>query len=186
MEKIEPKKLKQLLDFVYLAHQEHNTRKDFRQKGKVPFIVHPVWCAFTLLNDQRIPFAERKLGYQVLLLHDILEDTGLKVPDWVDPQVLQYVQEMTHKTWEEEQAVEGKIPFIKLLKLCDKIASIYDETVKDDLKKRREWKALTQKLLHDVENHYGNIRLVTLAKAVLRDTSWETKTSNDLLIKHSR
>lgn len=42
MEKIEPKNLKRLLDLIYSAHQEHNTRKDFRQNGKVPFIVHPI------------------------------------------------------------------------------------------------------------------------------------------------
>ncbi len=172
MEKIEPRKLKQLLDFIYSAHQEHNTRQDFRQKGKVPFFVHPVWCAFTLLNDQRIPFAERELGYQVLLLHDIIEDTSLKLPDWVDPQVAGYVQQMTHETWEEEQDVDEKTPFIKLLKLCDKIASVYDETVKDEGEKRKEWKALVKKLLCDVEEYYGHIRLVALAKAVLNGTDW--------------
>jgi len=167
MDRIEPKKLKRLLDFVYSAHQEHNTRKDFRQDGKVPFIAHPIWCAFTLLNDQRVPFEEREIGYQVLLLHDVLEDTSLKIPADIDPKVLEYVQEMTHNTWMEEQDIEGKSPFIKLLKLCDKVASLYDQTVSKEPQKRREWRALTRKLLKDVEDHYGEIRLVRLAKAVL-------------------
>lgn len=172
MEKIEPKNLKRLLDLIYSAHQEHNTRKDFRQNGKVPFIVHPMWCALTLLNDQHIPFEERELGYQVLLLHDILEDTSLEIPDYVDPKVLEHVKEMTHDTWEEEQNINNKSPFIKLLKLCDKIASMYDETVRNETVRRKEWKALTQKLLDDVENHYGKIRLVTLSKAILNDSNW--------------
>lgn len=172
MKKIEPKNLKRLLDLIYSAHQEHNTRKDFRQDGKVPFIVHPMWCALTLLNDQRIPFEERELGYQVLLLHDILEDTSLEIPDYIDPKVLEYVKEMTHNTWEEEQNIDSKSPFIKLLKLCDKIASMYDETVRDEPVRRKEWKALTQKLLNDVKNHYGETRLVTLAKAILNDSNW--------------
>lgn len=170
MQRIEPKNLKRLLDFVYSAHQEHNTRKDFRQNGKVPFIVHPIWCAFTLLNDQHIPFEEREIGYQILLLHDILEDTSLKIPRDIDPKVLEYVQEMTHNTWEEEQNIDGKSPFVKLLKLCDKVASLYDETVNKEPQKQREWKALTAKLLKDVEDHYGKIRLVTLARGVLKDT----------------
>lgn len=172
MDKIEPKNLKRLLDLIYSAHQEHNTRKDFRQDGKVPFIVHPIWCALTILNDQRIPFEERELGYQVLLLHDILEDTSLEIPDYVDQKVLDCVGEMTHDTWEEEQNIENKSDFIKLLKLCDKIASMYDETVRDEPQRRREWKSLTQKLLSDVENHYGNIHLVVLAKAILNDSNW--------------
>lgn len=172
MDKIEPKKLKRLLDLVYTAHQEHNIKNDFRQEGKVPFIAHPIWCALTLLNDQRIPFEERELGYQILLLHDILEDTSLVVPDFIDRKVLDCVREMSHDNWEEEQDIENKSDFIKLLKLCDKIASMYDETVRNESQRRREWKILTQKLLNDVENHYGNIRLVTLAKAVLKDTDW--------------
>ncbi|HBH46154.1 MAG: hypothetical protein A2445_03630 [Candidatus Jacksonbacteria bacterium RIFOXYC2_FULL_44_29] len=172
MEKIEPKNLKQLLDLAYSAHQEHNTRNDFRQNGKVPFAVHPIWCAMTLLNDQRIPFAERAIGYQALLLHDVLEDTNLGIPDYVDTQVIDLVKEMTHDSWEDEQKIEGKSHLVKLLKLCDKIASMYDETLRDDAVYRKEWKALTEKLLHDVENHYGSIRLVTLAKAVLNDTAW--------------
>lgn len=172
MERIEPKNMKQLLDFIYGAHQEYNSRKDFRQDGKVPFIAHPIWCALTLLNDQRIPFEEREIGYQVLLLHDVLEDTSLEIPDFVDAKVLDLVREMTHGTWEEEQNVEDKSDFIKLLKLCDKIASMYDETVREDPQRRKEWKALTQSLLADVEKHYGNIRLVTLAKAVLDNSDW--------------
>lgn len=170
--KIEPKNLKRLLDFVYRAHQEHNRRKDFRQGGKVPFMVHPVWCALTILNDQRIPFTERELGYQVLLLHDVLEDTSLEIPDYVDQKVLDCVKEMTHDNWEDEQKIDDKSHFIKLLKLCDKVSSMYDENVREDAVRRKEWKTLTQKLLVDVKNHYGNIRLVTLAKAVLNDTNW--------------
>lgn len=172
MEKIEPKYFKQLLDLAYTAHQEHNTRNDFRQEGRIPFIVHPIWCALTILNDQRIPFEERELGYQVLLLHDILEDTNVKVPNFVSQKVLDYVKEMTHETWESEQNIDNKSDFIKLLKLCDKISSMYDETVRKVPQRRHEWKQLTQKLLEAVENHYGNIRLVTLAKAVLEDSTW--------------
>lgn len=171
-ERIEAADLKRLLDLIYSAHQEHNTRKDYRQNGTVPFIVHPIWCALTILNDQRIPYEERVLGYQALLLHDILEDTSLPVPDYVNERVLGCVREMSHDTWEEEQNVEKKSDFIKLLKLCDKVASMYDETVRNEPQRRSEWKALTQKLLVDVENHYGNIRLVTLAKAILSDTNW--------------
>ena len=80
---------------------------------------------------------------------------------------------MTFENWEQEKSqLENKPIFIKLLKLADKIATMYDENVRPDSIKRKEWKELTQKLLDDVENHYGNIRLVTLAKAILKDTDW--------------
>jgi len=79
---------------------------------------------------------------------------------------------MTHQSWEEEQNIESKSHLIKLLKLCDKIASIYDETVKDEPLRRKEWKILTKKLLDDVKNHYGDIRLVVLSKAILENSPW--------------
>lgn len=169
---IEAKEFKQLVDLAYKAHQEHNTRKDYRQDGKVPFVVHPLWCALTLLNDQRIPFEERYIGYQVLLLHDVLEDANIDIPDTVSEEVISLVKEMTHDSWEEEQDISHKSDFMKLLKLTDKIASMYDETVRPEPVRRREWRELVEKLLYDVEKKYGNIRLVTLAKAVMNDTDW--------------
>jgi (p)ppGpp synthase/HD superfamily hydrolase len=163
---------KRLVDVAYSAHQEHNTRKDYRQDGKVPFVVHPLWCALTMLNDQRIPFDERRIGYQVLLLHDVLEDTDMQVPDDVPEEVVSLVRDMTHASWDEEQDIFAKTDFVKMLKLADKIASMYDETVRPDPVRRRQWKELTERLAVDVEAHYGNIRLVTLAKAILADTEW--------------
>ncbi|NTV22435.1 MAG: hypothetical protein HGB03_02595 [Candidatus Yonathbacteria bacterium] len=169
---IEAKEFKQLVDLVYSAHQEHNTRKDYRQEGTVPFVVHPLWCALTLLNDQRIPFEERRIGYQALLLHDVLEDTDMDIPEDISREVVALVQEMTHASWDDEQNISGKSHIVKLLKLTDKIASMYDETVRPDPVRRRQWKELIERLLADVEVHYGNIRLVTLAKAILADTDW--------------
>lgn len=169
---IEPKEFKKLLDFVYSAHQEHCVKKDFRQGGEVPFVVHPIWCAVILLNDTHIPFEERRIGYQALLLHDVLEDTSLKLPDWIEPEVVKLVQQMTHETWEEEKAVDKKSPLVQLLKLCDKTASMYDENVRSDPQRRREWKELVKKLLDNVEQNYKNSRVVLVAKVVIENTDW--------------
>jgi len=169
---IKPKEFKKLIDLTYEAHQEKCTRKEFRQEGKVPFVVHPLWCALMLLNDTRIPFEERELGYQVLLLHDFLEDTSQKIPDYINPKVVNLVKEMTHQFWEEEKAIDEKSDFVKLLKLCDKLASLYDENIRPDPKRRREWKKLIERLLSAVQKKYGNIRIVTMAKALLEETDW--------------
>lgn len=169
---IEPKEFKRLLDFVYSAHQEHCVKKDFRQSGKVPFVVHPIWCAIILLNDTRVPYEERRIGYQALLLHDVLEDTSLRLPDWVEPEVAKLVEEMTHETWEEEKAIDKKSSLVQLLKLCDKTASMYDENVRPDPQRRHEWKELVQKLLKNVEPNYKDSRVVSVAKSILENTNW--------------
>ncbi len=172
--RVEDKEFKKLLDFAYIAHQEKSTRDPYRQDGKLPFIVHPIWCALTLLEDNRVPFEERKVGYQALLLHDVLEDTSAGLPDFISPEVAKLVQEMTYQTWEEEQAaVLTKSPLLKLMKLIDKTATMYDEAMrKGGDEKKRQWKALMEKLVKDVEAHYGNIRVITIAKAILQDTNW--------------
>lgn len=172
--RIEPEELKRLLDYAYIAHQEKSTRDPFRQEGKLPFVIHPVWCALTLLNDNRVPFADRQMGYQALLLHDVLEDTSAGLPDFISPEVAVLVKEMTYQTWEEEQAaVLKKSPLLKLMKLLDKTATMYDEGMKKGGdKKKREWKVLTAQLVQHVEKEYGNIRAVTLAKALLQNTDW--------------
>ncbi|MEK7564725.1 MAG: hypothetical protein AAB394_02045 [Patescibacteria group bacterium] len=169
---IQPKEFKKLLDFVYSAHQEHCIKKDFRQDGKVPFVVHPIWCAMVLLNDTRIPYEERRIGYQALLLHDVLEDTSLKLPEWVEPEVAKIVQEMTHETWEEEIDIDKKSSLVQLLKLVDKTATMYDENMRPDPQRRRNWRELIEKLLKKVEPNYKDSRVVSLAKTVLENTDW--------------
>lgn len=170
---IEPQEFKRLLDFIYSAHQEHLTKNAFRQDGRVPFVVHPLWCAMMLVNDTRIPDEERQQGFQALLLHDILEDTSLPIPDFVEPAVVELVQAMTHTSWEEEKDIEGKSPLVLLLKLCDKMASMYDETVRQSvIGRRREWKELTQRLLNEAEKNYKESRITQIARAILDNTDW--------------
>jgi len=52
------------------------------------------------------------------------------------------------------------------------LATMYDESIRPDPVRRKEWKELTQKLLKDVEDKYGNIRLVQVGKAVIDNTDW--------------
>ena len=169
---IKPEEFKRLLDFTYSAHQEHCTKKDFRQEGKVPFVVHPIWCAMMIINDTRVPYEERRIGYQAMLLHDVLEDTSLPLPEWVEPEVVELVKAMTHDTWEEEQDIDKKSSLIQYLKLCDKTASMYDENVRPDPERRRQWKELMQRLLEKVEKNYPDCRVVTTARSVMENTDW--------------
>jgi (p)ppGpp synthase/HD superfamily hydrolase len=93
---ISSKQYKKLLDFAHSAYQENNiSNQAYRQDGKVPYINHPLWCATLLLADTEVPWEERELGFQALILHDVLEDTSLKLPEWINPAVQKIVEEMT-------------------------------------------------------------------------------------------
>lgn len=170
---IEPSDFKRVLDFAYSAYQEHNqSGQELRQHGKVPFIVHPMWAAMMMLADQRLPFELREIGYQALLLHDVLEDTNAELPDWIDPEVARMVEDMTLPDDFKEvvAAIASKDIFTKLLILYDTLENVYEEHVTDW--KRTMWKQGVEVLIREVEQEYGDLRVVHVGKAVLEHTNW--------------
>lgn len=178
---IQSEELKKYLDFAYSAYQENNiTNQEYRQQGKIPFMVHPLWCASMLITDTQVPYEQRKLGFKALILHDVLEDTSLKLPDWVEPEVKDVVKELTFEDFQQTiEQYPSKSIFIKLLLLYDKLSSMYEKHVgitgkTEDIRatKRRLWKELTLKLLEEVEKEYGNIRIVQIGKVIAENTNW--------------
>ena len=171
---LDPELTKKLFEFAHDAHQNHNTQGQdhVMRRGMYPYIIHSMWAACTLIMDPKIPKEERIIGYQILVLHDVLEDTSKKLPDWVSDEVKAGVQSLTHNNWQEEQeAVTHYTPFLKLLKLCDKMQTMYELAINDPIK-ARQWKTLIKNLVRDVEAHYGKTKVVVTANALLEDTKW--------------
>lgn len=166
--------LKRYIDFAYFAYQEHNVSgQAFRQGGKVPYLTHPVGSAFLLLADTVIPSEEREKGCKILILHDVLEDTSAKLPEWVDDEVKKGVVEMTYTEESDEEKMKKileKSPFIKLLTLYDAFWSLYEQHVSEH--HRKEWKAAVAQLAVEAEKNYGNARIVQIAKVVVDNTDW--------------
>jgi hypothetical protein len=92
-----------------------------------PYVVHPTWCAMTLLMEPSLPKEIRRLGYQALLWHDTLEDTNLPLPSGVSDKVRNLVLELTFESFEEETIkIWGRSDTAKLLKLYDKTSNLLD------------------------------------------------------------
>ena len=177
---IQPEEFRSLVDYAYRAHQEHATKispttgkiATMRQRGKVPFLIHPLWCALTLLHDTRVPWEDRRIGFQALLFHDVLEDTTLPLPDGLEPRAVALIGEMTCDTWEEEIAIENKEPLFYLVKLIDKLSTTYEEGVRPDPVRRAQWLELNRQLLTRVREYYPNSRTAVMAAAIIADTEW--------------
>lgn len=178
---IKSKELKKYLDFAYSAYQEHNiTDQAYRQKGMVPYMIHPLWCAMLLITDTQIPLEQRELGFKALILHDVLEDTSLKLPKWVELEVKGIVKELTFESLEQAlKEYDSKSPYIKLLMLYDELSSMYENHVgvnndseKKKQRKRKLWKEYTIRGIKEVEKEYGNIRIVQIGKAIVKNTDW--------------
>lgn len=169
---IKAEELKKYMDFAFEAYHSHNTSgQEYRQKGKVPYIMHPIWCASIFITDTRIPYKEREIGFKALILHDVLEDTDLPLPNWVELKVKNIVKELTFESPNQAlREAESKSIFIKLLLLVDGLSSMYEEHVAPQRKKI--WKKAMKKLLKDVKAKYGNIRIVQVAEVVIKNTDW--------------
>ncbi len=174
MNTIEPKEMEQLFLFAHDAHTNFNVRdqRHVIRRGLYPYMVHSLWAANTLVMDPDLPEHERVLGFKILVLHDVLEDTSKQLPEWVEQEVQDGVRMLTHDTWEEEkEAVRSYTPFFKLLKLVDKMQTMYERGIERP-QKQAEWKELMEALLTDVIAHYGKTRVTVMARALLDDTSW--------------
>jgi hypothetical protein len=180
--KITAEEFKKYLDFAYAAYQENNiTNPDqtYRQDGKVPYMMHPLWCASMLITDTQVPWEQREIGFKALILHDVLEDTSLELPDWVSPEVKVAVKELTFDSQIQGlREYKNKKPFIKLLMLYDELSTMYEDhvgvlngAVMKKIK-RKLWRNLVVRGLSEVEKEYGNIRIVQVGKAIVENTKW--------------
>ncbi len=158
--------------FAARAHTEHakpgaKPYRLFKSGEKVPYYGHTLWCAMMLLMEAQLPAAIREPGATALVLHDIIEDTELPLPEDVTAEERALVEGMTyHGGFDEEKtAVLQKPPLIKLLKLYDKTASMYDGCLSP--RRYAEWTAFTERLADDVEKEYGALNVLPLARALI-------------------
>lgn len=169
---IDPKKFVTAIQDVASAHQDKvlpaaNAFRTFPSGEKNPYFTHCVWCASMLLLDTQLPDDVREDGAFALLYHDVLEDTSASLPQTLSPRVVQWVRDMTYDTFAQEvEEVLRKSPEIHLLKLYDKVATMYDGALRSF--RYPEWLDFTEKLLRSVEDTYGELHIVVLGRGLVR------------------
>lgn len=133
-----------------------------------PYVIHPIWCAMTLLTETALDETIRYPGAIVLLWHDTLEDTQLPLPKDTQPEIRQLVHEMTFANLDEEfERVWERSDTTKLLKLYDKVSQFLDGVWLTDTR----WNQLvqhTRKLEQFVLARYGESNIVKISCAVCR------------------
>jgi len=169
------KEFKKYLDFAYQAYQENNIAgQAYRQNGKIPYMTHPLGSAMLLIADTKIPYKERELGFKILILHDVLEDTSLKLPAWIEGEVKKGVLEMTYL---EKGNLKNKInwvwkknSFYKMLILYDVFWTLYEKHVDGPLERQKMWQKSILILAKEVERDYGETQIIKIAKSIAKDT----------------
>jgi len=163
------KEIKSSIEHAIEAHINHykEEKRALRYHDeKTPYVVHPIWCAMTLLTETKLSDDIRRLGYQALLWHDILEDTNLPLPDSTDQRVADLVHEMTFQDSDEEKIeLWNKSDNVKLLKLYDKVSNLLDGTWMEPYKWNQSVD-LTIRLAEEVFSKFGDLNIVKMARAI--------------------
>lgn len=157
------------LSHAHSAHGKNGLSPDdavrFHDRA-TPYIVHPMWCAASLLQEPSLSRELRTNGSIALLWHDTLEDTSLPLPPGTEGTIADLVEGMSFKSFDEEREMLWGRPIeIKLLKLYDKVSNLLD----GQWMKAEKWNAYvshTLKLASEVEQTYGNLNIVKMAKAI--------------------
>lgn len=131
-----------------------------------PYIVHPIWCAMTIMTETILGEALRLKGCQALMWHDVLEDTHAELPIDASDEVRQLIQDMSFASFAvERELIWLKSKEVRLLKLYDKTSNLLDAShfSKD---KWNNYVEFTQLLMKDVENNFGQLNIIKIARAV--------------------
>jgi (p)ppGpp synthase/HD superfamily hydrolase len=165
--------LTRLIDFTLAAHARQPVKpsKAYRKwDGRTPYSIHPIWCAMTLLHETSPVLTEelRYPGAEALILHDILEDTTTVLPEWVNDWTRTLVNEMTFVSTEEEmRLVWERQPFVRLMKLYDKVSNLMDGAWMSE-EREEEYAAYTKKLADDARENFGELNIIKIAYALTK------------------
>lgn len=131
-----------------------------------PYIVHPIWCAMTIMTETLLDESVRTNGYLALMWHDVLEDTHAQLPDDIEDGVRELIEGMTFASFAvEKETVWQRPAIIRLLKLYDKTSNLLDGSHLSAVK----WNAyteFTQLLIDDAEQNFGQLNIVKIAKVI--------------------
>lgn len=131
-----------------------------------PYIVHPIWCAMTIMSETALDESLRLNGYLALMWHDVLEDTNATLPTDTSDEVRSLIRDMSFSSFAtEKEMIWQKSRIIRLLKLYDKTSNLLDASHLS-MEKRNAYVEFTQKLIVDVEKNFGQLNIVKIAKAI--------------------
>jgi hypothetical protein len=157
------------VSFTRLAHIElPRSPKDavrFHDRS-TPYIIHPIWCAMTIMTETTLEEAFRLKGCQALMWHDVLEDTHAELPTDISDELLKLIQDMSFASFDiEKDLVWQKPKEIRLFKLYDKTSNLLDAS-HYSVEKWNSYAEFTRRLVDDVEINYGKLNIVKIARAI--------------------
>lgn len=167
---IDYKQYVEYVQYVAEAHQEKvlptaKALRVFPGGEKNPYFTHSLWCSTMLLLETQLPERIRDDAAVALLFHDVLEDTTAPLPNSLTPETVRLIADMTYENFQDEvSSVLAKESIVHLVKLYDKVATLYDGCLRSF--RYPEWLDFTEQLIELVEREYGPLNIVLLGKSL--------------------
>lgn len=158
------------LEFIANAHTTQAKTPEKRVRTwdqKTPYYLHSLWCASTLATETSLPQELRENGAIALLYHDITEDTTAVLPENISQTIIELINGLTFDSFSDEMVNIWQQPTeVRLLKLYDKVSNLLDGVwMNQEL--RKTYEEYVDRLVEDVENNFGVLNIVCIAKATL-------------------
>ncbi|HLC74090.1 MAG TPA: hypothetical protein VJH20_05655 [Candidatus Nanoarchaeia archaeon] len=159
------------IEYIIDAHTNFATKpsKAIRKwDGQTPYYMHPIWCATTLATETTLDEKTREEGIQVLLYHDVLEDTTKELPEHLTSRVKELINHMSFSggSAQEMEEIWTKPIEVKLYKIYDKVSNLLDGTWMDS-EKRAKYEDYTKKLCEEVIKEYKKLNILSIAREVI-------------------
>lgn len=173
-EAIEFDEMIQYLQLAWDSHQHHaKTPEDLvrRHDDTTPYFVHPAWAAMSIMQEPSLPLGMRWMGFRVLTLHDVLEDTTQGIPEWVPLEVRENVKLMSFGSLSaERKEVWSRSESIRLFKLYDKASNLLDGAWMDSREAgyRQSYEQYASRLAGDVERVFGELNICRIVKVICK------------------
>ncbi len=157
----------QTVGILHANCPKDSTKATRNWDGKTPFVYHPIWCAATIVTEQKLSEDMRQIGALALLYHDVLEDTNGNLPPNLSKEVINAIRSLTFESkssrWEDIRVLP---PEFRLLKLYDKTSNLLDPITQDsaDLLERQK---IVRLLIEDVLRHFGELNITKIARSLI-------------------
>jgi (p)ppGpp synthase/HD superfamily hydrolase len=170
---IEPELMLKLNELAIRAHQVHPKKPENAVRKadlQTPYVTHCQWVASSIISEEKLPPVLRRLCYQALLLHDVIEDTTLELPDWVEPEVISLIEELTFAggTKEEAEKIRERSQEAILCKLYDKVHSCLFGLGWLEPQYYHYFYDHITNLINYIEPKYGDLAIIGIAKVTLQ------------------
>ena len=149
--------------------------------GMTPVALHTVYCATMVTQEAALPVELRRLGFEVLLFHDLEKDTTASYPVALSDQARRLIEAMTYGDLDQQRfftsldeemqcILNARSADCRLFMLYAKVGNLWDDADWMAPDQREQYLTYVLKLAEKVEGERGELgkklRIISVARCL--------------------